>query len=58
MQMQRGCVKSVVQADTNAVDAQIDRFRNPGNDVEQLRATSMKGSMRRAISHCAGMGGY
>jgi hypothetical protein len=53
MQMQRGCVKSVVQADTNAVDAQIDRFRNPGNDVEQLRATSMKGSMRRAIGYCA-----
>lgn len=41
MQMQRGCVKSVVQADTNAVDAQIDRFRNPGNDVEQLRATGV-----------------
>ena len=39
MQMQRGCVKSVVQAD--AVDAQIDRFRNPGNDVEQLRATEV-----------------
>jgi hypothetical protein len=41
MQMQRGCVKSVVQADANAVDAQIDRFWNPGNDVEQLLATEI-----------------
>jgi hypothetical protein len=36
MQTQRSCVKSVVQADANAIDTQIDRFRNPGNDVEQL----------------------
>jgi hypothetical protein len=41
MQTQRGCVKPVVQADANAVDAQIDRFRNPGNDIEQLGAAEV-----------------
>jgi hypothetical protein len=37
MRMQRRRVKSVVQADANAVDAQIG-FRSAGNDVEQLGA--------------------
>jgi hypothetical protein len=34
-------VKSIVQADANAVDAQVDRFRDSGNDVEQLRAAEV-----------------
>ncbi|WP_159011663.1 hypothetical protein [Bradyrhizobium sp. S69] len=41
MQTQRSRVKSVVQADANAVDPQIDRFRSAGNDVEQLGATEV-----------------
>lgn len=41
MQTQRSRVKSVVQANANAVDAQIDRFRSAGNDVEQSGATEV-----------------
>ena len=41
MRTQRSRVKSVVQADANAVDPQIDRFRSAGNDVEQSGATEV-----------------
>lgn len=53
MRTQRSRVKSVVQADANAVDPQIDRFRSAGNDVEQLGATEVD----MEIFHCGNSAG-